>query len=40
MTFGAVVLKYGGFAWKPAVQGALNLASKCTLLGGQMDLSR
>ena len=21
MTFGAVVLKYGGFAWKPAAQG-------------------
>ena len=35
MTFGATVIKYGGWTWSPAVTGALSTAAKCTALGGK-----
>lgn len=34
-TLGGVVCLFGGWEWKPAVEGALRLASKCSRLGGQ-----
>ena len=38
LTFGAMVLKYGGFSWAPAVAGAKATAAKCTLLGGKWSM--
>ena len=34
-SFGALVVKYGGWNWEPAVQGAKNTAFQCQLLGGK-----
>jgi hypothetical protein len=33
--FGAIVIKYGGWAWAPAIRGAKQTISKCTALGGK-----
>jgi hypothetical protein len=38
LTFGAVVVKYGGWQWAPAVAGAKKTAAKCTLLGGKWSM--
>jgi hypothetical protein len=38
LTFGAVVIKYGGWHWAPAVAGAKKTAAKCTLLGGKWSM--
>ena len=35
MTFGALVVHYGGWTWPPAIAGAKATAAKCTLLGGK-----
>ena len=34
-TFGALVIKYGGWQWPAAIQGAKNTAVQCSLLGGR-----
>ena len=35
LTFGAMVLLYGGWSWKPAVTGAKRTLGKCSQLGGK-----
>ena len=35
LTFGAIVLKFGGWTWKPAIIGAKNLTLRCAALGGK-----
>jgi hypothetical protein len=34
MTFGALVIEYGGWSWRPAIEGAKRTAYKCAKLGG------
>lgn len=34
-SFGALVLKYGGWTWAPAVQGAKNTATQCRIMGSK-----
>lgn len=39
MTFGSLVVHYGGWAWQPAVAGAKRTVGKCAKLGGKwMDV--
>lgn len=35
LTFGALVVEYGGWEWPPAVEGAKRTAAKCARLGGK-----
>ena len=35
LTFGAMVMLYGGWSWKPAVTGAKRTLGKCSQLGGK-----
>ena len=35
MTLVAIVQHFGGWAWAPAVQGARNVAAKCSMMGGK-----
>ena len=35
MTFGGLVIDYGGWSWPPAVRGAKSTAARCALLGGR-----
>ena len=34
LTFGALVVKFGGWEWPPAREGALRQALKCAKMGG------
>ena len=34
LTFGATVIKFGGWSWKPAIVGAMNLFGRCARMGG------
>ena len=34
LTFGGVVLLFGGWSWTPAIEGAKRACTKCVLLGG------